>query len=110
MTHYNTSERYPQTRAEVAAADTEMLVAFMGECPVEPADPDECLACYAYMVVQKRSHATARRASATALHLFREYRYRVGRAIHDLGGYRGLAEDLGPLGDEIEAALTDAGT
>ena len=42
----------------------------------------------------------------TALWMFREYRQRVGKTIHDLGGYRGLAEDLGPMGDHIESALS----
>ena len=40
-----------------------------------------------------------------ALRMFRDYRWKVGKTIHDLGGYKGLADDLGPLGDSIEAAL-----
>jgi NTP pyrophosphatase (non-canonical NTP hydrolase) len=47
--HYNTGPGYPQSKAEVEALYDEALQAFMGECSVEPADPNTCLACYAYL-------------------------------------------------------------
>jgi hypothetical protein len=39
------------------------------------------------------------------LRMFREYRHRVGKAIHDLGGAKYLAAEMGPMGDQIESAL-----
>lgn len=52
--HYNTGPGYPQTKAEVDALPTPALHDFMARCGVEPADFDDCLACYAYWVVQNR--------------------------------------------------------
>lgn len=49
MDHFNTGEGWPQSRAEVEALSAEDIFEFMGCCAEEPADPDDCLACYAYM-------------------------------------------------------------
>lgn len=56
MEHFNTDEGYPQTQAEVDEASTETLDAFMGLCDAEPAEPDKCLACYAYIVYCEREN------------------------------------------------------
>lgn len=52
--HYNTGPGLPQTQTEVVTATDEVLDDLMGRCPVEPADPQACLACFAYMVMQRR--------------------------------------------------------
>jgi hypothetical protein len=52
--HLNTTTEWPQTRAEVELASADVLTDFMSCCHVEPADFDNCLACYAYLVVQNR--------------------------------------------------------
>lgn len=50
--HFNTEGAYPKTRAEVRALSDEDRFEFMSECPAEPADFEDCLACYAYGVEQ----------------------------------------------------------
>jgi len=58
MSHFNTGPGWPQTRAEVealaAVPDDDLLGDFMGQCSVEPADFENCLACYAYQLAQIR--------------------------------------------------------
>ena len=46
--HFHTEGAYPRTRAEVRALTHNELNVFMSECDAEPADFDNCLACYAY--------------------------------------------------------------
>lgn len=61
MEHFNTAPDFPQSKAEVDALDDEALEVFMGMCEAEPAEPDSCLACYAYMVSQDRDEKAAPR-------------------------------------------------
>jgi len=49
-THYGTGAGYPQDKAGVEALSQAGIQEFMAECQVEPSDPKNCLACYAYMV------------------------------------------------------------
>jgi hypothetical protein len=53
--HFNTGPGYPQTRKAVRELSRAGLQEFMGECDVEPADFDNCLACYAYEIFQNSS-------------------------------------------------------
>jgi len=48
---------YPQSRAAVEAMSVEQMYDFAGNCDYEPAEPDVCLACYAYMLAQERDVA-----------------------------------------------------
>lgn len=44
-----------RTRKSIERARREQLDEAMAVCHEEPAEPDDCLACYAYMVAQERS-------------------------------------------------------
>jgi len=52
--HYNTDSEHPQSKAEVEALSNTELDDFMGFCDAEPADFENCLACFAYLVSQYR--------------------------------------------------------
>lgn len=58
---------WPTSLDAIKEAPTEVLEEMMAECPAEPADPVNCLACYAYMVVQFREHATPELAAILGL-------------------------------------------
>lgn len=68
--HFNTAGSWPTTREGVRKLADHHLIEFAGECEVEPADPDACLACYAYLLYQEHEAAKpkARRRSITVTH------------------------------------------
>lgn len=47
----------PQTAAAVYASDDETLDELMALCAAEPAEPDTCLGCLAYLVMCERDEA-----------------------------------------------------
>lgn len=53
--HYDKHTGDPQTRDEVLSLDRDALFKFMSKCPAEPADYDDCLACFAFGVWQDRA-------------------------------------------------------
>jgi hypothetical protein len=54
--HYvvDDNSSYPKTRAEVVQSPDWVLEALMAECSVDPGEPDECLACFAYRILSDR--------------------------------------------------------
>ena len=52
--HYTPDGDEPQTREQVMELNDMELFGFAGKCPVEPADFDDCLACFALLVLHVR--------------------------------------------------------
>lgn len=114
--HFNTGPGFPQTRAEVEAASDEVLGHLMGRCGVEPADPDVCLACYAYTLLSGREQAQAKRTKLQVIEAEDGLRYRhPWQAWLRHGDHcpaRRLTPDLsaleGPCNCGLNRALADA--
>jgi hypothetical protein len=99
----------------------------MGKCPVEPADFDNCLSCYAYKVAQDRESASRQstsdravagggRSAETGSTDAREPRTATGRrfldnegdGVFDIGSYSDGWYDLDKLREVILAIEDEA--
>ena len=72
MSHPRTSKRH-LTDMDLALRNTEWLYDLAGDCEIEPADPQNCDSCAAYVIAQNKQAQREENVSAKLLEAVEEF-------------------------------------